>query len=91
MAPPAQLHSSTSQAAADSVQPAASRLRQLVFDYIKARADGATDEEIYLACDLGPNTARPRRVELVSFGLVKDSGQVRPTLSGRKATVWVAC
>jgi hypothetical protein len=48
-----------------------------------------TDEEITTRTGLAPNSVRPRRVELVARGLVKDSGMRRPTVSGRQATVWV--
>jgi hypothetical protein len=37
-----------------------------------------------------PSTYRPRRVECVEFGLVRDSGLTRPTKSGRAAVVWIA-
>jgi hypothetical protein len=36
---------------------------------------------------LNPNTQRPRRIELVVAGKVRDSGE---TASGRKATIWEA-
>lgn len=86
-----QRHSDTSQAAALSIELNANTLRALVYAFIK-RADlrGATDEEICDALRLGGNTGRPRRVELVEGGLVRDSSNRRRTRSGRNAVVWVA-
>lgn len=59
------------------------------------RSGPATDEEIARAeCweefPQSPSSLRTRRAELVDVGLVLDSGATRPTLSGRKATVWRA-
>ena len=90
---PYQPHSDTSRAAAAS-QPRAqlARYQARVLEVIRqSLAYGATDEEIArLFVTIGPNTVRPRRVELVARGLVRDSGIRRATASGRKATVWVA-
>jgi len=47
-----------------------------------------TDEEIQEDLGLSPNTARPRRVELVRDGYVRDTGQRRTTGSGSKSIVW---
>jgi hypothetical protein len=52
---------------------------------------GATDEEMQTALRMNPSTQRPRRVELVEEGLIVDSGERRPTRSGRAAIVWAAC
>jgi hypothetical protein len=49
---------------------------------------GGTDEELQDALGMNPNTQRPRRIELVERGLVRDSGRTRKTKSGRRATVW---
>ncbi|GAG22106.1 unnamed protein product, partial [marine sediment metagenome] len=67
----------------------ARNLERKVFDLILARA--RTDEEIGDALELEGNTARPRRHSLVARGLVEDSGDRRPTHSGRKAIVWKVC
>lgn len=53
-------------------------------------ASGTTDEELQFALSMTGNSERPRRVELVRKGLVRASGQARPTFAGGKATVWVA-
>ena len=84
-------NSPTSQAAAESVTPAIGRLRQVVLDHIRSCGErGCTDEELIDAVGLGPNTPRPRRIECVRMGLVKDTGTTRPTKSGRAAVVWKA-
>jgi hypothetical protein len=65
--------------------------RRLVYDYVQVMGDiGATDEEIQDILGMNPSTQRPRRVELVDAGLIRDSGATRKTRSGRPAVVWVA-
>ena len=54
-------------------------------------ASGSTDEEMQFALSVPGNSQRPRRVELVRKGIVRDSGQTRPTRAGGKATVWIVC
>lgn len=89
--PPAQQHSPTSVAAAEAIAPVAATLRRLVLEAIAvAGADGLTDEEVIQKTGIQPSTARPRRIDLVRAGLVRDSRQTRKTTSGRSATVWVA-
>ena len=51
---------------------------------------GLTDEELQTRLGLNPSTQRPRRVELVHFGVIRDSGRTRPTRSGKQATVWIS-
>lgn len=85
---PAQQHSRTSMQAADSLDAKTlTRLHRLVLDFLRARPDGATDEEIASGLGLNPSTERPRRIELARRGLVAEAGE-RKTASGRKATVW---
>lgn len=85
--PPAQRHSPTSIAAAQSL-PHAGTQRRAVLDLLRANADGLTDEEIQTALALNANAERPRRISLVQDGLVRDSGRTRLTRSGRAAVVW---
>lgn len=84
---PHQAHSVTSRQAARQIQPSARSLRALVLEAIQSRP--MTDEEIADTLKLNPSTARPRRVELVKAGMIKQDG-VRPTRSGRSAAVWSA-
>lgn len=86
---PFQAHSATSRQAAEDAKPGAATERRKVLLYLQSRGeDGATDEECQLALSMNPSTQRPRRVELVRSGLVKDSGRKRRTASGREAVVW---
>ena len=78
----------TSAAAADALDATTlTRLHRLVLDFLRARPDGATDEEIASGLGLNPSTERPRRIELARRGLVIEAG-VRKTASGRNANVW---
>jgi len=89
--PPAQRHSATSVEAAQAIEPRAATLRRRVLDYLReCGGRGATDEEMQLHLGMNPSTQRPRRIELVEAGFVRDSGATRQTQSGRKAVVWVA-
>lgn len=82
--------SDTSAGAADRIESAAATLRAKVLRHLKENALGLTDEEMQERLDMNPSTERPRRIELVNAGDVKDSGQRRRTHSGRWAVVWVA-
>lgn len=100
---PAVAHSETSRAAAHSIVSDKARLLMLVYLAIRSAGPvrhrivhapdgvwegGRTDEELIEVTGLPANTARPRRVQLVQQGRVRDSGQRRPGRSGRMATVW---
>lgn len=48
-----------------------------------------TDEEIQARLpDVSPSSLRTRRSELVTLGLVEESGEFRASSSGRRMTVW---
>jgi len=85
-----QPHSDTSRQAAREIETTADTIRGRVMRFLINNIDGATDEAIQVALWLNPNTQRPRRIELVERGLVRDSGARRHTSSGRKAVVWEA-
>lgn len=87
--PPYQSHSATSKAAAEEIAPARITLRTRVLNYLRSQGP-ATDEILQNHLDMGPSTERPRRIELVNLGLVRDSGLVMQTASGRSAVVWEA-
>jgi hypothetical protein len=88
--PPAQQHSPTSQAAAEAIAPVAGRLRRRVYEHLlSVGVAGCTDEEGIAALGMSASTYRPRRIECVEAGLVRDSGRTRKTKSGRQAVVWV--
>lgn len=81
----------TSEIAAQQIGKAAPNLRQRIFDAIAAAGPrGLTDDEAEALLGIKPQSYTPRRGELVRLGLVVDSGERRPTSSGRPAAVWVA-
>lgn len=79
--------SPTSEAAAESIKPHTCRLRMEVLRTITATG-GLTDEIGSSYSGIAANTWRPRRRELQVLGMIRDSGETRPTKSGRKAVVW---
>ena len=85
---PFQRHSDTSIAAAREIEPLKETLRSKVLAYLNDRV-GATDEMMQRDLQMNPSTQRPRRIELVRMGLVKDSGVTMKTASGRQATIWM--
>jgi hypothetical protein len=89
--PPAQAHSETSRAAADSVAHSIGPSHERILALLHDRGErGATDEEMMEALDMGGNTQRPRRRELQLMDMIHDSKTTRPTRSGREAVVWVS-
>ena len=85
---PVQAHSETSREAGEQAKPIAAKLREQVYEFLRSNTCGCTDEEIQIGLGMNPNTQRPRRIELVRAGLVRDSGIKRKTNSGRDAVVW---
>jgi predicted ArsR family transcriptional regulator len=83
--PPYQAHSATSREASKSMVGKTASLREQVFTALKF--EPMTDEAICQRLGLSPNTARPRRVELVKAGRIAKVGE-NVTASGRKAAVW---
>jgi transcription initiation factor IIE alpha subunit len=80
-------HPDTSRQAAELVLPKSGTQRRKVYDLI-CRWGEATDSEIQRALGMNGNTERPRRVELVRQGLIKDSGH-RIAENGREMILWV--
>lgn len=88
---PFQAHSDTSRAAAESLPTSSTATQRMrVLDCIReAGSRGRTDCEIQDLLGMQGNTQRPRRLELLDRGLIRNSGETRKTSSGRKAAVWV--
>lgn len=82
------MYSETSQEALQAVKPKLRDLQEFVLDTLKSFPNGATDEQLIEATGLRPNTCRPRRIELVAMGLIRNSGDRGITSSGRKAILW---
>lgn len=86
--PPYQRHSATSRAAAEAIKPHLGPMHLKIQAYLMGRA-GATDEEMQLDLKMNGSTQRPRRIDMIRWGLVIDSGKTRATKSGRQAVVWM--
>lgn len=81
----------TSKDAYESVKPYVPTIKERVYDVIASYgSDGMTTDEIEGYLNLAHQTVSPRVLELRQDGLLKDSGEKRKTISGRKAIVWVA-
>lgn len=79
-------HPYTAKEAARLIRTGTARGR--VYAALAASIVGMTDEELQHELDMNPSTERPRRVELVEYGLVVDSGERRTTHAGIEAIVW---
>lgn len=91
---PAPGSTGTSRRAAALVAPRVGTLQRRVLGLIERaviveRTGGLTDPEL-LTClpELGPNSVRPRRVELLHAGWLVDSGHRRVAGHGAEHTVW---
>lgn len=76
----------TSKEAAKSMKPHTSRLAQRILEQI--RLHPSTCEEVEQATGLPHQTVSARIRALVLDGIVENSGDKRPTESGRRAIVW---
>ena len=86
-----QRHSPTSMEAARLMEgERGTRLSQVYTLLLGLLPDGLTDEEGQAMLRWGPNSYRPRRIELTEMGLVKSNLTTRLTQARRKAVVWVA-
>lgn len=77
----------TERAAALAVMPRSGTQRRKVLEVI-AGSTGLTDFDVQAALRMNPSTERPRRVELVEGGWLKDSGRRRNSPYGQPAIVW---
>lgn len=77
----------TSRAAAASIAPAASTLRDRVLALYERNA-GMTADECAGRLGLSILSVRPRVTELARLGRLRDSGARRANGSGRSAIVW---
>jgi len=89
-APVGRNHPRTSYQAADAIAPIAGKLQQEVFAFARERGNyGFTDAEMFERWpERSENSLRPRRVELVEAGWLKDSGNRRKNSRGRSCVVW---
>lgn len=80
-----QPHSETSREAAERIRPAKGALHAKIMGHLERGPD--TDEGIAIALEMNPSTARPRRIELVRAGMLRQAG-TSITSSGRRAALW---
>lgn len=78
----------TTAQAAHEIAASLPELRRRVLLAIGMSKAGLTDEQIQRRCRMAGNTERPRRIELLEAGIIRDSGRTRRTASGRMAVVW---
>jgi hypothetical protein len=89
--PPHVKGSDTSRAAADSVALDAKHLRAVVFNHILGSGEvGMTCDQVEQIMNGRHQTISARIKELRNEGRIVDSGQRRPTRSGRSAIVYLA-
>jgi hypothetical protein len=85
---PYQSHSLTSMDAAISVAPTLGMRQKAVLAAFAEHPRGLTDEEGQDYLGYSGNAYRPRRVELMSKGLICDTGLTKKTKTNRHAAVW---
>jgi predicted ArsR family transcriptional regulator len=79
--------SQTSREAAEFITPKFPSLQVRVLEYIKMHGP-CTDRAIIDGLELEPNSVRPRRIELMHLGVIRQESTVRQT-NGRNAATWV--
>lgn len=84
---PYQHRSPTSREAAEAIRPQVPNLQVRVLEFIKANGP-VTDSAIIDGLDLAPNSVRPRRIELMHAGVIRQGGTIVQA-NGRKAATWV--
>ena len=81
----------TSVAAAEALAPKLGRLQRAAADAIRHAGEaGLTADELAATLKLERWTIQPRTTELRRKGLICDSGQRRPNITGKGAIVWIA-
>lgn len=84
-------HPDTSHAAAEAIKLRTGTARRRVMEIIALTLPwGISDEEIQSSLLMSANTQRPRRVELVRAGYVRDGGERTVTQSGTRSILWIA-
>lgn len=77
----------TSVAAAISIEPISGTQRRAIHEWLCGRPDGATRQEIEQGTGVDGSAVRPRVLELIGMGLVRETARTRATTSGRMAVV----
>lgn len=88
---PGHRHVDTSRAAADALAPKLGRLQRIAEATIRAAGpNGLTADELAARLNMDRWSIQPRTSELRRKGLIRDSGQRRPNVTGKLAIVWIA-
>lgn len=77
--------SATSRQAAQLIDANTARMRVLVA--LRANPEGLTRQELETELGMDGNTVRPRVAELMARRLIRPSGEIRRTASGRASEV----
>jgi len=81
----------TSIEAAAAIAPKCGRLQRLALAAIKETGvSGLTTDELANRLGVDRGSIQPRTSELKLLGLIRDSGQRRRNLNGKRAIVWTA-
>lgn len=79
---------STSIAAAIANLPVRAKQWRAILTFIGARGDwGATRDEVEIGTGISGNAVRPRTIELIELGHIRETAKVRKTRAGRDAFV----
>lgn len=78
----------TSTEAYISIKSTASSMREQIHSFLKLCSTGATCDSLEHVLGMRHQTCSARIRELVLNGSIKDSGERRPTRSGRNARVY---
>lgn len=80
----------TSIAAAEALEPHLGRLQRMAEQAIRKAGDkGLTADELAERLEMDRWSIQPRTSELRRKGLICDSGQRRPNVTGKLAIVWI--
>lgn len=80
----------TSREAAEAITPKLGRLQAMALAAIgEAAANGLTADELAARLGMDRWSIQPRTSELSRKGLIRDSGNRRPNVTGKAAIVWV--
>ena len=80
----------TSVSAAKAATPAMTAKRAEVLSYI-IRYGPLTQEQLAAKLEWPIQSINPRVNELARMGAIRDTGERRPTRSGKRAAVWEVC
>lgn len=87
MGPFAKGSETSRKAALDNYPRAGSQRRRVLLEIARGQEHGRTREELATRLELDDNSVRPRVVELVNGGFIRETDKTRPTKAGSEASV----